>query len=927
MKRLLLTTLLVLSLCLPCGAMDPFFFNTGHQKEWSFNAQQNDPLDARGKQGNYGTWTYTGANTRSFFNKDAVMEFEADDTKPIYSYVNGVKFFRMEPERINLCLDSRNIDDSSIHWVESGTGTAVQNAIGVDGVANKATTITDSDAGAHYYIIKDNVANKSSSDTNPFCFSVPIKKTVGATTFPAYGIYWSGGTTKTSYYVLNTNTGVIAADVTNTAANISGRCVDTGGDWWRVWVTATDNGGNTKARYILLPAVNADASGTLVPSTQGSAVFDAAQLEYNTKAPTSYVDMDGITLGSDTAVDGGMANSTLDAELWDAAAAIFTAGTYSWVVYGTNTIANDANSLKVTYVDDAGGAYVYLQDAADLSSDLTAGDRYKLTLDVKKNDAGDSFEVGLTGGGLNDFQSVTGTTFDTYTFYFNATHATTNAIRFTNMSAGEIAWIDNLSLKEDTLDDWNEGDYVGHTGSADTVTVTGNQAAEVTLEQGYMDWSKPCWLAEVDPAGRMVVTDGNTITITNLDYDEDCYKLRDMGAADYFDTTSDFTHYLEVEVTAGTSISGINAWALTSVNDDIKDIKDASGDFLALFVNHYNGKVQLLEGYGGTIAGSYSAGVGTTDKRYYTLFNDASEGTYGTLYCYIHADEARTTLLSFGSPNPLSVALHKDHTHDHIGVVSENIGYGGRSISMIIENLSIAKKPTANKVYKISSTATRTAGSYTIEYGSADGTPIALAGTYYDYIVATDDDFLKIKFDSAFAGTVDNITIEEMGEARLSEEAALTFPIPTGVFDGEGTVICWWMPGYNEEDVSNDSSILTLRNTTRYSLVYHSFNDNGLRSYDGTTAADKALAFDAYDLYKLAIVFPSDTNKYKLGADSGSGMEFGAEVAWDGSYLITGTNIIFGYDLTGTTYFSGVDIYPEVLSTQEIDAIRGSPNN
>ena len=137
-----------------------------------------------------------------------------------------------------------------------------------------------------------------------------------------------------------------------------------------------------------------------------------------------------------------------DTTLWDGPAGVFTAGTYAWTVYGTNTIANDANSLKVTYVDNTQGAYAYLSDAHDLSADLVVGDRYKLQVDAKKNAGGDAFNIIITGGGLSaQAQAVTGTTFDTYTFYFTATHATNIAVRFGDMSAGEIGWVDNLVLQ------------------------------------------------------------------------------------------------------------------------------------------------------------------------------------------------------------------------------------------------------------------------------------------------------------------------------------------------------------------------------------------------------------------------------------------------------------------------------------------------
>ena len=51
--------------------------------------------------------------------------------------------------------------------------------------------------------------------------------------------------------------------------------------------------------------------------------------------------------------------------LVDAAASVFTSGTYSWVKYGTNTITNVSNTLAIAYGNDVRGAYNYLRDSFD----------------------------------------------------------------------------------------------------------------------------------------------------------------------------------------------------------------------------------------------------------------------------------------------------------------------------------------------------------------------------------------------------------------------------------------------------------------------------------------------------------------------------------------------------------------------------------
>ncbi len=140
----------------------------------------------------------------------------------------------------------------------------------------------------------------------------------------------------------------------------------------------------------------------------------------------------------------------LGADLFDVGAGVFTAGTYSWTTYGTNTIANDANTLKVTYVDNAAGALLYLRDTADLSSNLTIGKLYKLTFDTKVG-VGDNVTVSLWSSGYSVLSRVvTETDFTNVTWYFTADSANNMYIRQGFMGAGEDIWFDNIVLTEVT---------------------------------------------------------------------------------------------------------------------------------------------------------------------------------------------------------------------------------------------------------------------------------------------------------------------------------------------------------------------------------------------------------------------------------------------------------------------------------------------
>lgn len=150
----------------------------------------------------------------------------------------------------------------------------------------------------------------------------------------------------------------------------------------------------------------------------------------------------GATVASNVAV----ITPTAGATIWDAAAAIFTSGIYAWVTEGNNTVVNDANSLKITYVDDSDGAKIFFRDADDLSADLTVGAFYQLQADIKVNTGAAGLTI-VAAGSFGMGFGTSSTTFVTRAWAFRATHATTNYIRCWGFGTGEILWIDNLGLK------------------------------------------------------------------------------------------------------------------------------------------------------------------------------------------------------------------------------------------------------------------------------------------------------------------------------------------------------------------------------------------------------------------------------------------------------------------------------------------------
>jgi hypothetical protein len=135
-------------------------------------------------------------------------------------------------------------------------------------------------------------------------------------------------------------------------------------------------------------------------------------------------------------------NPGYGAELWDGT----DGDDANWVVYASNTKAEDDGAVKITYVDSTNGAKIILKDATDLNTDLTVGATYRLTWDAKVNTS--SVKINTTGI-INDTQIVVDSTdFAGYTMYMIAESTDADLLFVTHMTTGEIVWIKNISLKK-----------------------------------------------------------------------------------------------------------------------------------------------------------------------------------------------------------------------------------------------------------------------------------------------------------------------------------------------------------------------------------------------------------------------------------------------------------------------------------------------
>lgn len=123
----------------------------------------------------------------------------------------------------------------------------------------------------------------------------------------------------------------------------------------------------------------------------------------------------------------------------------------SWVPYGTNTIEidedGDNEEIKITYVDDDRGAYLYLRDAEDLYDDLVENNYYKLNFSIKVG-SGDNLDVTVFNGTTNAYDVThTNTTYEDLEIIMQIGGVAPN-IKFDGMSAGEEVYIKDLIIKE-----------------------------------------------------------------------------------------------------------------------------------------------------------------------------------------------------------------------------------------------------------------------------------------------------------------------------------------------------------------------------------------------------------------------------------------------------------------------------------------------
>ena len=134
-------------------------------------------------------------------------------------------------------------------------------------------------------------------------------------------------------------------------------------------------------------------------------------------------------------------------ELMDSGKGTFQDGTTEgWLDLGTDQISNDNGALKITYVNNAGGANTYFSKDYDLNQYLVIGNSYRVHIRAKVNQSG--INLGVYDGSSWSWEPPTNTEYQWFTWEITAQSINGARIQMGSMQAGDIIWIDQWFIQE-----------------------------------------------------------------------------------------------------------------------------------------------------------------------------------------------------------------------------------------------------------------------------------------------------------------------------------------------------------------------------------------------------------------------------------------------------------------------------------------------
>lgn len=138
---------------------------------------------------------------------------------------------------------------------------------------------------------------------------------------------------------------------------------------------------------------------------------------------------------------------------------------------------------------------------------------------------------------------------------------------------------------------------------------------------------------------RVVLTDSDTVTVTDLDLDEEAYVYETFGL-DFINGS--FVYYFSVNCTEDTEGIPLYPWM---VSNEIAAKNDISGD--AIYLKWEIKRVRLQEMKGGALSADSGVSVqlSLSTTYYFKIQRDENIGSFGTVYCWIYTGSQGGTLV------------------------------------------------------------------------------------------------------------------------------------------------------------------------------------------------------------------------------------------------------------------------------------------
>ncbi len=162
---------------------------------------------------------------------------------------------------------------------------------------------------------------------------------------------------------------------------------------------------------------------------------------------------------------------------------------------------------------------------------------------------------------------------------------------------------------------------------------------------------------------------------------------------------------------------------------------------------------------------------------------------------------------------------------------------------------------------------------------------------------------------------------------RATESGYPLWDLPLGLFNAEGLCSVWVRFGYayDAPPIGTFSGIASCRDSL-VSFVYNKVDAGpagNIYNHDGANVANVLLNWSANTWYKFVAKWSSTTSKMRVGYDSGAGIVWSVERAFDGSYNL-GTSLRLAFDLYGPMWLRDLRLYDRIPSDSEINSM-GSP--